>query len=60
MRPGCRWSEQLGEELRVFVKNGLAAHAAPREFAVKTVIPQTPDGRVDRKALRGWVLDLGG
>ncbi|WP_347487710.1 AMP-binding protein [Desulfoscipio sp. XC116] len=60
LRPGCRWSEQLGEELRVFVKNGLAAHAAPREFAVKTVIPQTPDGRVDRKALRGWVLDLGG
>lgn len=59
LQPGYQWSQQLSEDLRSFVKNGLAAHAAPREFAVKENIPKTPDGQVDRKALRGWVLELG-
>jgi len=40
LEPGQQWSEQLGQELRGFVKNGLAAHAAPREFAVKEDIPK--------------------
>ncbi|SFR03038.1 acetate--CoA ligase [Desulfoscipio geothermicus] len=59
LQPGYEWSHALGEELRNFVKTGLAAHAAPREFAVKESIPKTPDGKVDRKVLRGWVLELG-
>lgn len=56
---GYEWSAELSEELRNYVKNGLAAHAAPREFAVKEIIPKTPDDKVDRKVLRGWVLELG-
>lgn len=58
LSPGYQWSAELAQELRNFVKTGLAAHAAPREFAVKENIPRTPDGKVDRKILRGWVLDL--
>ncbi|SFH37634.1 acetyl-CoA synthetase [Desulfotomaculum arcticum] len=56
---GYFWSEKLAQELRNYVKTGLAAHAAPREFLVKESIPKTPDGQVDRKTLRGWALELG-
>lgn len=58
LEPGQKWSDELELELRNFVKNNLAAHAAPREFEVKESIPKTRDGQVDRKMLRGWVLDL--
>lgn len=58
LAPGYTWSDELAAELRNFVKTGLAAHAAPREFAVKAEIPLTGDGRVDRRVLREWVLGL--
>lgn len=58
LNPGFAWSDQLAAELREHVKFGLAAHAAPRELEVKESIPTTPDGSVDRKVLKGWVLGL--
>ncbi|MDQ0287076.1 acetyl-CoA synthetase [Desulfofundulus luciae] len=58
LNPGYTWSTELAAELREFVKTGLAAHAAPREFEVKESIPLTRDGRVDRRVLREWVLGL--
>ncbi|OAT85003.1 acetate--CoA ligase [Desulfotomaculum copahuensis] len=58
LAPGYAWSDELAAELRNFVKTGLAAHAAPREFEVKAEIPLTGDGRVDRRVLREWVLGL--
>lgn len=59
LAPGHTWSEELAAELRHFVKTGLAAHAAPREFEVRDRIPRTADGRVDRRVLKEWVLGLG-
>jgi len=56
---GYRWSPELAQELLNHVKTGLAAHAAPREFDIKDSIPRTPEGSVDRKVLRTWVLELG-
>ncbi|WP_027363494.1 acetate--CoA ligase [Desulfotruncus alcoholivorax] len=59
LNQGFTWSENLAQELRNYVKTGLAAHASPRQFEVKESIPKTPDGKVDRKVLRGWALELG-
>ncbi|MDK2888363.1 acetyl-CoA synthetase [Desulfofundulus australicus DSM 11792] len=58
LNPGYTWSDELAGELREFVRTGLAAHAAPREFEVREAIPLTRDGRVDRRVLREWVLGL--
>ncbi|MGB9803951.1 acetate--CoA ligase [Desulfofundulus sp.] len=60
LNPGYTWSAELAAELREFVRSGLAAHAAPREFEVREYIPLTRDGRVDHRVLREWVLGLGG
>lgn len=52
IRSGYKWSDDLEEELSGFVKLGLAAHAAPREFAVKKSLPKTRSGKILRRALR--------
>lgn len=55
---GFSWSDELGQELRNFVKTELAAHTAPREWEVTEQIPRNADGSVDRKALKTWALGL--
>lgn len=58
LNEGYEWNPDLSEELRNYVKKGLAAHAAPREFEVVPGIPKTKEGANDRKALKGWALGL--
>lgn len=58
LNPGYAWSDKLAGELRNFVKTGLAAHAAPREFEIKDDIPVDVHNKVDRRVLRGWILGL--
>ena len=50
------WTGDLCSEIRNFVKTGLAAHAAPREIEVRTTIPRTREGKVDRRILKEWAL----
>ena len=46
-------SEELLEELRLFVRRGLAAHAAPREIEFIEELPKTPiSGKVLRRELK--------
>ena len=46
-------SEELIEELRLFVRTGLAAHAAPREIEIIEELPKTPiSGKVLRRELK--------
>ena len=46
-------SEGLLEELRLFVRSGLAAHAAPREIEFIKELPKTPiSGKVLRRELK--------
>jgi acetyl-CoA synthetase len=52
------WSDDLALELRNFVKLGLAAHAAPREFAVKDSLPKTRSGKIMRRVLKSEELGL--
>lgn len=58
LREGYEPTDELKEEIRVFVKNGLAAHAAPREIEFKESLPKTRSGKIMRRVLKAWELDL--
>ncbi|TDM46219.1 acetate--CoA ligase [Macrococcoides goetzii] len=58
LRDGYKESDELKEEIRVFVKEGLAAHAAPREIEFKDKLPKTRSGKIMRRVLKAWELDL--
>jgi acetyl-CoA synthetase len=51
-------SEQLIEDIRQFVKTGLAAHAAPREIEFREKLPKTRSGKIMRRVLKAWELNL--
>lgn len=58
LRDGYDQSDELKEEIRQFVKNGLAAHAAPREIEFRDKLPKTRSGKIMRRVLKAWELDL--
>ncbi len=51
-------SENLKEEISRFVKNGLAAHAVPREIEFRKPLPKTRSGKIMRRVLKAWELGL--
>ncbi|KAA0549074.1 acetate--CoA ligase [Bacillus sp. BGMRC 2118] len=58
LRHGYEASDELKEEIRTFVKKGLAAHAAPREIEFKEKLPKTRSGKIMRRVLKAWELNL--
>lgn len=58
LREGFEASERLKEEIYHFVKNGLAAHAAPRQITFKDKLPKTRSGKIMRRVLKAWELNL--
>jgi acetyl-CoA synthetase len=58
LREGYKESEELQEELRLFVREGLAAHTAPREIEFRDFLPKTRSGKIMRRVLKAWELDL--
>src|SRR3546814_8489375 len=42
LRPGHEPSPALAEEISIFVKKSLAAHASPREIEFAQTLPKTP------------------
>ena len=44
--------EGLIKELQTFVKGRLSAHEYPKEIEFVTELPETPDGKLQRKALK--------
>lgn len=58
LRAGYEPSDELIEEIRTFVKTGLAAHAAPREIEFKDKLPKTRSGKIMRRVLKAWELGL--
>ncbi len=58
LRDGYEVTEELKEEIRQFVKKGLAAHAAPREIEFRDKLPKTRSGKIMRRVLKAWELDL--
>ncbi len=58
LKKGYAPSEELKEEIKQFVKKGLAAHAAPREVEFKDKLPKTKSGKIMRRVLKAWELGL--
>lgn len=55
---GYEPSEELTRDIQQFVKKGLAAHAAPKEIEFKDKLPKTRSGKIMRRVLKAWELDL--
>jgi len=58
LREGYTESEELKAEIVSFVKSGLSAHAAPREIEFKDKLPKTRSGKIMRRVLKAWELNL--
>lgn len=58
LRKGYEPTDELKEEIRIFVKEGLSAHAAPREIEFKDKLPKTRSGKIMRRVLKAWELNL--
>lgn len=58
LREGFTPTEELKEEIVKFVKLGLSAHAAPREIEFKDKLPKTRSGKIMRRVLKAWELNL--
>jgi acetyl-CoA synthetase len=58
LREGYVETPELKEEIYRFVKEGLSAHAAPREIEFKAKLPKTRSGKIMRRVLKAWELHL--
>ncbi|MCM3632173.1 MULTISPECIES: acetate--CoA ligase [Paenibacillus] len=58
LRDGYEPTEELEKEIKQFVKVGLSAHAAPREIEFKEKLPKTRSGKIMRRVLKAWELNL--
>ncbi|GLI06939.1 acetyl-coenzyme A synthetase [Paenibacillus tyrfis] len=58
LREGYAPSEELKTDISKFVKEGLSAHAAPREIEFKDKLPKTRSGKIMRRVLKAWELNL--
>lgn len=58
LREGVTSTPELEANIKDFVKKGLAAHAAPREIEFKEKLPKTRSGKIMRRVLKAWELNL--
>ncbi|TVX94185.1 acetate--CoA ligase [Paenibacillus agilis] len=58
LRDGYTPSEELKADIAKFVKEGLSAHSAPREIEFKDKLPKTRSGKIMRRVLKAWELNL--
>ncbi|MCI1880905.1 MAG: acetate--CoA ligase [Sporolactobacillus sp.] len=58
LREGFEATDRLKKEIHLFVKNGLAAHAAPRMIEFIGKLPKTRSGKIMRRVLKAWELGL--
>ncbi|MGQ3685377.1 MAG: acetate--CoA ligase [Candidatus Loosdrechtia sp.] len=58
LREGYKPSKEMEEELKIFIKHRLAAHAYPREIEFCTDLPRTRSGKIMRRLLKARDLGL--
>jgi acetyl-CoA synthetase len=58
LREGHSPSDELKAEIQKFVRQKLAAHAAPREIEFRAKLPKTRSGKIMRRVLKAWELGL--
>ncbi|OZT76691.1 acetate--CoA ligase [Salinicoccus roseus] len=58
LREGYEQSDSLIEDIRIFVRNNLAAHSAPREIEVMEELPKTTiSGKILRRELKRMEIE---
>lgn len=55
---GVEPSDELLEEIKIFVKKNLAGHAYPREIEIVKSLPKTRSGKIMRRVLKARELGL--
>ena len=55
---GYKPSKKLGEDIKRFIKKGLAGHAYPREIEFVKSLPKTRTGKIARRILRAREMGL--
>jgi acetyl-CoA synthetase len=58
LKDGFTPSEDLAEEIKLFVRDRLAAHAYPREIEFLATLPKTRSGKIMRRLLKARELGL--
>lgn len=58
LRDGFQPSDSLKEEIRLYVKENLAAHSVPRQIEFRDKLPKTRSGKIMRRVLKAWELGL--
>ena len=58
LNKGYQPSEELKNDITRFVKEGLAAHAAPWEIEFLDKLPKTRSGKIMRRVLKARELGL--
>lgn len=57
LHDGIEPSEELKEDIRGFVRRGLAAYATPSEIEFREKLPKTRSGKIMRNVLKSWEVD---
>ncbi len=58
LKEGIEPTAEIEKDIKRFVKTGLAAHAAPREIEFRDKLPKTRSGKIMRRVLKAWELEL--
>lgn len=58
LRQGYEPTDDLKEDIKKYVKEGLSAHAAPKEIEFRDKLPKTRSGKIMRRVLKAWELNL--
>lgn len=58
LREGYKPSKEIEEELKIFIRHRLAAHAYPKEIEFCTDLPKTRSGKIMRRLLKSRDLGL--
>jgi acetyl-CoA synthetase len=58
LREGYKPSKEIEEELKIFIRHRLAAHAYPKEIEFCTDLPKTRSGKIMRRLLKARDLGL--
>jgi len=58
LNPGYKYSDELFEDIKKFVKKNLAGHAYPKEIEVVESLPKTRSGKIMRRVLKAKELGL--
>ena len=58
IKPGVEQTEELKENIRLFVKKHLAGHAYPREIDFIEKLPKTRSGKIMRRVLKAKEMGM--